>query len=105
MAHGYGKTPEALSRLTDSQFRVTQKDGTEPAFRNEYWNNHEAGIYVDVVSASRCSRLSTSTTAAPVGRASAALRFIPLSELEAQGYGRYRSLFGTDDTSTEGRTP
>ena len=46
----YRKTPEALSRLTDAQYRVTQEDGTEPAFRNEYWNNHEPGIYVDVVS-------------------------------------------------------
>ncbi|GAA4567148.1 hypothetical protein [Planotetraspora kaengkrachanensis] len=36
MSHEYSKTPEALSRLTDSQFRVTQEDGTEPAFRNEY---------------------------------------------------------------------
>jgi peptide-methionine (R)-S-oxide reductase len=50
VSHDYRKTPEALSRLTDSQYRVTQKDGTEPAFRNEYWDNHEPGIYVDVVS-------------------------------------------------------
>ncbi|MCH1882666.1 peptide-methionine (R)-S-oxide reductase MsrB [Agrococcus sp. ARC_14] len=49
MAHDYRKTPEALSRLTAHQFRVTQEDGTEPAFRNEYWDNHEDGIYVDVV--------------------------------------------------------
>lgn len=48
--HDYRKTPEALSRLTDTQYRVTQEDGTEPAFRNEYWNNHAPGIYVDVVS-------------------------------------------------------
>lgn len=46
----YAKTPEALARLTPSQFSVTQEEGTEPAFRNEYWNHHEAGIYVDVVS-------------------------------------------------------
>jgi len=46
----YRPTPEALSRLTDTQYRVTQQDGTEPAFRNAYWNNHEPGIYVDVVS-------------------------------------------------------
>ncbi|GAA2009088.1 peptide-methionine (R)-S-oxide reductase MsrB [Microbacterium ulmi] len=46
----YRKTPEALAGLTDAQYRVTQDDGTEPAFRNEYWNNHEPGIYVDVVS-------------------------------------------------------
>src|SRR6185312_12613168 len=50
VSHDYRKTPEALSRLTDSQLRVTQEDGTEPAFRNEYWDNHEPGIYVDVVS-------------------------------------------------------
>ena len=48
MSNDYRKTPEALSRLTDAQYRVTQDDGTEPAFRNEYWNNHEPGIYVDV---------------------------------------------------------
>ncbi len=37
-------------RLTPLQYRVTQEDGTEPAFRNEYWNNKRSGIYVDVVS-------------------------------------------------------
>jgi peptide methionine sulfoxide reductase msrA/msrB len=37
-------------RLTPLQYRVTQDEGTEPAFRNEYWDNHEPGIYVDVVS-------------------------------------------------------
>jgi peptide methionine sulfoxide reductase msrA/msrB len=37
-------------RLTPEQYRVTQECGTEPAFRNAYWNNHEPGLYVDVVS-------------------------------------------------------
>jgi len=46
----YRKTPESLSRLSDEQHRVTQQDGTEPAYRNEYWDNHEPGIYVDIVS-------------------------------------------------------
>jgi len=36
--------------LTPEQFEVTRKNGTEPAFRNEYWDNHREGIYVDVVS-------------------------------------------------------
>ena len=46
----YRRTPELLSRLSDEQHRVTQQDGTEPAYRNEYWDNHEPGIYVDIVS-------------------------------------------------------
>ena len=41
---------ELRSRLTPEQYEVTQRDGTERAFRNAYWDNHEAGIYVDVVS-------------------------------------------------------
>lgn len=35
--------------LTEDQFHATQKNGTEPAFNNKYWNNHDRGIYVDVV--------------------------------------------------------
>lgn len=41
---------ELKRELTPEQFAVTQKAATEPAFRNEYWDNHKAGIYVDVVS-------------------------------------------------------
>jgi len=41
---------ELKKRLSPMQYRVTQEDGTEPPFQNEYWNNKEPGIYVDVVS-------------------------------------------------------
>lgn len=46
----YHKNPEALSRLSPEQYRVTQRDGTERPFKNEYWDNKEPGIYVDIVS-------------------------------------------------------
>lgn len=155
MSHDYSKTPEALSRLTDGQLRVTQKGGTEPAFQNEYWDSHEPGIYVDVVSGqplfSSIDKYDSGTGwpsfTKPIGAGtvrsvtdrsfgmvrtevrstgadshlghlfgdgptsaggerycmnSAALRFVPVSELEAQGYGEYQSLFGEPDTGTEG---
>jgi peptide methionine sulfoxide reductase msrA/msrB len=44
-------TDDVLKRtLTPEQYKVTQEDDTERAFQNEYWDNHEEGIYVDVVS-------------------------------------------------------
>jgi peptide-methionine (R)-S-oxide reductase len=151
MSLEYRKTPEALSRLTAHQLDVTQNGGTEPAFRNEYWDNHEDGIYVDVVSGQplfssidkfesgtgwpsftrpieedavrantdrsygmiRTEVLSTGAEShlghlfddGPVEAGgqrycmnSASLRFVPASELEAQGYGQFRSQFEiTDD--------
>ncbi len=40
---------ELRAKLTPLQYEVTQRDATEPPFRNEYWNNHAPGLYVDVV--------------------------------------------------------
>jgi peptide-methionine (R)-S-oxide reductase len=149
----YPKTPEAVARLTPQQYAVTQEEGTEPAFRNEYWDNHDPGIYVDVVSGQPLfassdkydSRSGWPSFTKPIepdavtekvdrslfmkrvevrssgadshlghvfddGPAeagglrycmnSAAMRFIPLAELEEQGYGQYRVLFGASGTST-----
>jgi len=46
----YQRTPEAISKLTTEQHRVTQKKGTEPPGTGEYLHNTEPGIYVDIVS-------------------------------------------------------
>ncbi|MGK3951239.1 peptide-methionine (R)-S-oxide reductase MsrB [Microbacterium sp. I2] len=142
----YRTTPEALSRLTDLQFSVTQEDGTEPPFRNAYWNNHEPGIYVDVVSGQPLfssldkydsgtgwpsftkpidtdavatktdwklllprTEVRSSGADSHLGHVfrdgprdagglrycmnSAALRFIPATDLVTEGYGEYRGLF------------
>ena len=142
---------EELRRtLTPLQYTVTQEDGTENAFRNEYWNHHEPGIYVDVVSGeplfSSLDKLDSETgwptftrslVAANVrpkadarGRAistevrskhadshlghviedgqkptglrysinSAALRFVPLANLDDEGYGEYKVLFEQAET-------
>jgi methionine-R-sulfoxide reductase len=47
----YSKPPEdeLREKLTPQQFHVTQQEGTEPAFNNDYWDNKQSGIYVDVV--------------------------------------------------------
>jgi peptide-methionine (R)-S-oxide reductase len=150
----YRKDPTAIEQLTREQYRVTQENATEPAFRNEFWNNHADGIYVDVVSGeplfssndkfesgsgwpsftrpiekanvlektdrsffmTRTEVRSTNADShlghlfddGPVQDGglrycinSAALRFVPVDELEAQGYGDYRSQFETTTTTTK----
>ena len=146
----YRKDPEAIARLTRKQYQVTQQAATEPAFRNEFWDNHEPGLYVDVVSGeplfasvnkydsqsgwpsftvpvepgnvvelqdSAYGMIRTEVRSAhgdshlghvfPDGPRdqgglrycinSAALRFIPVADLEGEGYGEYRKLFETTD--------
>lgn len=146
MAKEYHKDPEAVSRLTRDQYRVTQESGTEPAFNNAYWDKKDPGIYVDVVSGeplfASTDKFDSGTGwpsfTAPLEPAnvvqipdptlgmartevrsahgdshlghvfddgppelggmrycmnSAALRFVPVGDLEREGYGEYRALF------------
>jgi methionine-R-sulfoxide reductase len=143
----YRKPPAAdLARtLTPEQYAVTQQCGTEPPFRNAYWDHHAAGLYVDVVSGeplfASVHKFDSGTgwpsftqpvapnvtehadTAYGMRRVevrsrhgdshlghvfpdgprsaggmrycinSASLRFIPVAELEAAGYGEFVDLF------------
>ncbi|MFZ4713282.1 MAG: bifunctional methionine sulfoxide reductase B/A protein [Bacteriovoracaceae bacterium] len=133
-------------KLTPEQYQVTQHDGTEAPFKNKYWNNHDEGIYVDVVSGeplfSSVDKFDSGTGwpsfTKPINESnvatrtdlklfmprqevrskdgnshlghvfddgpkdkggkrfcinSAALRFVPLKNLEKEGYGEYLKLF------------
>lgn len=46
----YRKDPAALAHLNEMERKVTQENATEPPFRNTFWDHHEDGIYVDIVS-------------------------------------------------------
>ncbi|PZG23863.1 peptide-methionine (R)-S-oxide reductase [Micromonospora craterilacus] len=50
VSQDYRKSPEVISRLSPEQYRVTQEASTESPFNNEYWDNEEPGLYVDIVS-------------------------------------------------------
>ncbi len=46
----YTKNPDAIKALDAKKYHVTQNSGTEPPFRNEFWDHKEDGLYVDIVS-------------------------------------------------------
>lgn len=145
----YEKNPDAVSKLTEEQFQVTQENGTERPFENDYWDNKSIGLYVDIVSGeplftsmdkfdsgtgwpsftrpvdpkhivehtdssygmvrtevrssngdSHLGHLFPDGPPAAGGMRycinSAALRFIPLEELEEHGYGDLQHLFSGD---------
>src|ERR1700760_2044590 len=50
MTYNHGQDPAAVARLTPERSRLTKKTAPDPPFRNEYWDNKEPGLYVDVVS-------------------------------------------------------
>ena len=151
-------SPEVLrQKLSRDQYAVTQQSATEPAFHNEYWDNHQPGIYVDVVSgeplfssldkfdsgtgwpsftrpisgqdvserpdlSGGMNRTEVRSTAADshLGHVfndgpapthlrycinSAALRFIPLHQMQSAGYGGYLKAFVTAGLMSPATTP
>ena len=66
----YAKNPDVISKLSPEQYRVTQQCGTERPWTGEYLNNHEPGIYVDVVSGEPLFASSDKFDPDPAGQAS-----------------------------------
>src|SRR2546428_261717 len=62
--------PKLRQTLTQLQYDVTQHDATEPPFRNEYWDNHRPGLYVDVGAGSRVRAIAASRGQSGRGRTS-----------------------------------
>jgi peptide-methionine (R)-S-oxide reductase len=136
---------ELKQKLNPMQYEVTQNNGTEPPFRNEFWNHKEEGLYVDIVSGNplftskdkfdsdcgwpsftkpleeedviektdlthgmRRTEVRSKTADSHLGHVfndgpgpsglrycinSAALKFIPVNDLEKEGYGEYKKIF------------
>ena len=99
MPNNYLKDPEAVAQLSPEQYQVTQRKGTEPAFRNEYWDNKEPGLYVDVVSGEPLFA-SVNKYDSGTGWPSFTVPVEPGNVVERRGLGF--GLFGTEVRSAHG---
>jgi methionine-R-sulfoxide reductase len=83
--------PALAAKLTPMQYQVTQCSATEPPFRNEFWDHHEPGIYVDVVSGEPLFA-STDKFDSGTGWPSFTKPLVPtqVTEIEDRSYGMHR---------------